>query len=49
MTPYGKQWKWPTHKDEIFYSNQEIITAIKTPGHRGHREVFDVPELKDFV
>lgn len=49
MIPYGKQWKWPTLKDEIFYSNKEIIMAINTPERRGPREIFNVPELKDYV
>ncbi|KAJ8927327.1 hypothetical protein NQ314_020222 [Rhamnusium bicolor] len=49
MTPYGKQWKWPCHKDEIFYSDEEIVMAIKEPERRGHRYVFDVPELNNLA
>ncbi|KAF5280997.1 hypothetical protein FQA39_LY05202 [Lamprigera yunnana] len=45
MTQYGKQWKWPSQKDEIFYNEEEIVMTLKTSTRRGHRELFDIPEL----
>ncbi|KAJ8944259.1 hypothetical protein NQ318_013671 [Aromia moschata] len=45
MTPFGKQWKWPLNRDEIFYRNEEIVMKIEAPRKQGRREIFDVPEL----
>ena len=49
MVPYGKQWKWPLRKDEMFYEDRDIVMALKSPIRRGNRDIFEVPELTDLV
>lgn len=49
MAAAGKQWKWPLKKDEIFYSNSEIVMSINPPVQRGKRALFDVQELSSLL
>lgn len=47
MTPYGKQWKWLSRKEEIFYISEEIVMAIKESAEpRGYREIFVSEKFK---
>ncbi|KAG1668796.1 Dipeptidyl peptidase 8 [Nymphon striatum] len=39
MIPAGKNWKWPTCPDEIFYRKEKILTRLQPPcivNNRGH-------------
>ena len=44
MVPAGKNWKWPTPRDTVFYARHQIIRKLKRPipiNSRGHFEFDD--------
>ncbi|KAI6651097.1 hypothetical protein LOD99_5447 [Oopsacas minuta] len=45
MIKYGKYWKWPEKKDEIFYPWSEIKMTIQDPDLVNSRGMYKVPEL----
>jgi hypothetical protein len=49
MESIGKRWRWPKIKDEIWYSNEELIYKMNVSRTGGGQEMFDVPQLRDLL
>ncbi|KAG5863113.1 hypothetical protein JTB14_014933 [Gonioctena quinquepunctata] len=41
-----ENWKWPEHKDELYYCWQDIVGGIKPPTALNKRGIFSVPEVR---
>lgn len=46
MARYGKQWKWPSHEDELFCKNNDIVMVFKKPARCGNRDFFDITKCQ---
>lgn len=44
-----ENWKWPEHKDELYYCWQDIVGGIKPPKALNKRGIFSIPEMKPFL
>ena len=49
MTKSGLcDWKWPEQKDEIHYTEEEIIEIIPAPKKKNSRGIYSVPEMAKY-
>lgn len=49
MSRSGFNWKWPSKRDEIFYSKDEIVANINVPQQISNRGVYKVPEMEKYL
>jgi hypothetical protein len=47
MVRSGKNWKWPSTADQIWYKMCEITAVIAAPKQISSRGIYSVPELHD--